>query len=89
MTINASEAVLIRNLTRIDVISRYAEAIKYKVEECMAERIQTEPEGEGIGTALHLQAINLIAEDILKLTDTALEDFNNPVVEYKPKTKSK
>lgn len=88
MTIDAVQAVLIRNLTRLDAVGKYAESLKEKLAELMEEH--TKEAGADTPSdcvPFHIGCMNIIIDDILRLVDGALEDVSNPTVEPKAKKK--
>lgn len=88
MTIDAVQAVLIRNMTRLDVIGKYAEGLREKLVELFEEhKKEAGADSPSDCVPYHISAMNIITEDIIRLVETALEDFNNPTEEPKPKKK--
>lgn len=76
----------IRSIAKTDVIGKYAESLKSKVIDARNEFLkyhgeETEPYEN---TIFHLQAIEIITDDILRLTATAL---NNVDTQSEPKSK--
>lgn len=72
-------ALLLKNMTKLDVLSKYTENIRLKVQECWNEHLKMlEKNNISSDTVVfHLGTINLILDDMDNIIETAFNEYTN------------